>query len=220
MVPRTCVEARHPVRGVCCLPRRRSRLSGFRRRSWPRLPGDYAPPRGRLLLAPGIDSPAGCVALRPLEPGCLRDEAAVRSARVPGPGLGPSLAERDRREAPARGLSVHAAGHACHHDERPRALPALGFRAIPPYRNNPVPGPRFSTWTLGARSRPVGLTSRIHDTRSLAFLKSLLDTPGPSSFEAAPARVWRAEAERFADAVRGRCGGQLVRHAERRGGPG
>ncbi|HUR93140.1 MAG TPA: M20/M25/M40 family metallo-hydrolase [Gemmatimonadales bacterium] len=37
---------------------------------------------------------------------------------------------------------------------------------------------------------------------SLAFLKSLLDTPGPSAFEAAPARVWRAEAERFADAVR------------------
>ncbi|HXE57746.1 MAG TPA: M20/M25/M40 family metallo-hydrolase [Gemmatimonadales bacterium] len=38
--------------------------------------------------------------------------------------------------------------------------------------------------------------------RSLQFLKTLLDTPGPSAFEAAPARVWRAEAERFADAVR------------------
>jgi endoglucanase len=37
---------------------------------------------------------------------------------------------------------------------------------------------------------------------SLAFLKSLLDTPGPSAFEAAPARVWRAEAARFADSVR------------------
>ena len=37
---------------------------------------------------------------------------------------------------------------------------------------------------------------------SLAFLKSLLDTPGPSAFEAAPARVWRAEAQRFADSVR------------------
>src|SRR5215208_8265003 len=37
---------------------------------------------------------------------------------------------------------------------------------------------------------------------SLAFLKSLLDTPGPSAFEAAPARVWRAEAQRFASNVR------------------
>jgi putative aminopeptidase FrvX len=33
---------------------------------------------------------------------------------------------------------------------------------------------------------------------SFAFLKTLLDTPGPSSFEAAPARVWRAEAGTFA----------------------
>jgi putative aminopeptidase FrvX len=37
---------------------------------------------------------------------------------------------------------------------------------------------------------------------SLAFLKTLLDTPGPSAFEAAPARVWRREAERFASSVR------------------
>ena len=36
---------------------------------------------------------------------------------------------------------------------------------------------------------------------SLGFLKRLLDTPGPSSFEAAPARVWRAEAQSFADSV-------------------
>jgi putative aminopeptidase FrvX len=36
---------------------------------------------------------------------------------------------------------------------------------------------------------------------SLTFLKSLLDTPGPSSFEAPPARLWRAEAEAFADSV-------------------
>jgi putative aminopeptidase FrvX len=37
---------------------------------------------------------------------------------------------------------------------------------------------------------------------SLAFLKSLLDTPGPSSFETAPARAWRREAESIADEVR------------------
>lgn len=36
---------------------------------------------------------------------------------------------------------------------------------------------------------------------SVEFLKSLLDTPGPSGFEAPAARVWRAEAERFADHV-------------------
>ncbi len=34
-----------------------------------------------------------------------------------------------------------------------------------------------------------------------AFLESLLDAPGPSGFEVRPARVWRAEAETFADSV-------------------
>ncbi|MFN0177720.1 MAG: M42 family metallopeptidase [Gemmatimonadales bacterium] len=34
---------------------------------------------------------------------------------------------------------------------------------------------------------------------SLAFLRSLLDAPGPSGFEGGPARLWRDEATRFAD---------------------
>jgi endoglucanase len=37
--------------------------------------------------------------------------------------------------------------------------------------------------------------------KSLAFLEKLLDTPGPSGFETAPARVWRKEAEGFATEV-------------------
>jgi len=36
---------------------------------------------------------------------------------------------------------------------------------------------------------------------SLAFLKRLLDTPAPSGFEAAAARVWREEASSFAERV-------------------
>ena len=36
---------------------------------------------------------------------------------------------------------------------------------------------------------------------SLAFLRKLLDTPGPSGFETGPAGVWRAEAEQFATEV-------------------
>jgi endoglucanase len=46
--------------------------------------------------------------------------------------------------------------------------------------------------------------------RSLAFLTSLLDTPGPSGFETAPARVWRAEAEQFADSVAADVGGNSL----------
>src|SRR2546428_8824978 len=36
---------------------------------------------------------------------------------------------------------------------------------------------------------------------TLDFLKRLLDTPGPSGFETAPARVWREEGKTFADQV-------------------
>ncbi len=39
------------------------------------------------------------------------------------------------------------------------------------------------------------------DANSLAFLKRLLDAPGPSSYETLPARAWRAEAEAFAARV-------------------
>jgi endoglucanase len=38
-------------------------------------------------------------------------------------------------------------------------------------------------------------------TSSYEFLKRLLDAPGPSGFETAAARVWRAEAQGFADGV-------------------
>ena len=41
------------------------------------------------------------------------------------------------------------------------------------------------------------------EKHSLEFLKRLLDTPGPSGFEAAPARLWREEAAGFAEDVHG-----------------
>jgi endoglucanase len=45
---------------------------------------------------------------------------------------------------------------------------------------------------------------------ALTFLNRLLDTPGPSGFETAPARVWREEAERIADQVTVDVGGNSV----------
>jgi endoglucanase len=48
------------------------------------------------------------------------------------------------------------------------------------------------------------------NAQSLAFLKALLDAPGPSGFETAPARVWRTEAEGFADDVRAEISGSSL----------
>ncbi|HXF96011.1 MAG TPA: M42 family metallopeptidase [Gemmatimonadales bacterium] len=45
---------------------------------------------------------------------------------------------------------------------------------------------------------------------TLQFLKRLLDAPGPSGFETEPARVWRAEVQRFADQVRADVSGNSV----------
>jgi putative aminopeptidase FrvX len=53
---------------------------------------------------------------------------------------------------------------------------------------------------------------------SVAFLKRLLDTPGPSGFEGAPARVWREEAGAFA-AVRGDVAGNSIAEVNPEGTP-
>ena len=53
---------------------------------------------------------------------------------------------------------------------------------------------------------------------SIAFLKKLLDTPGPSGFESAPAKVWRAEASTFAS-VRSDVIGNSIAEVAGSGGP-
>ena len=45
---------------------------------------------------------------------------------------------------------------------------------------------------------------------SIAFLKRLLDTPGPSGYEADAARVWREEAKTFADKVTADVSGNSI----------
>jgi len=45
---------------------------------------------------------------------------------------------------------------------------------------------------------------------SIQFLKQLLDTPGPSGFESAPAKVWRAEASKFAEVTADVAGNSMA----------
>ena len=54
---------------------------------------------------------------------------------------------------------------------------------------------------------------------SLAFLKRLLDTPGPSGFETNAARVWREEASTFAQNVKPDVAGNSMAEANPGGSP-
>ena len=54
---------------------------------------------------------------------------------------------------------------------------------------------------------------------AIAFLKRLLDAPGPSGFETLAARSWRAEAEKFADRVTSDVAGNTMAEINPGGSP-
>ncbi len=111
------------------------------------LPGDYAAPKGCLLLAMADGLIAGCCAMRPLDtvdyPNACEMKRLYVRAGFRRSGLGRQLAEAVLDAARVAGyrsvlldtLSDMEAARALYED--------LGFHSIPPYYHNPIAGAHY-----------------------------------------------------------------------------
>lgn len=107
------------------------------------LPGKYAPPGGRLLLACNGDHAVGCVALRPIDrERCEMKRLYVRPA-MRGSGLGRTLAERICEEARAAGYRQICLDTLPSMQAAVGLYTDLGFVPVAPYVFNPLPGALF-----------------------------------------------------------------------------
>lgn len=107
------------------------------------LPGNYAPPSGRIVIAVEEGTAVGCVAVRDLGDGICEMKRLYVTPEFRGRGIGRALASAVIDEARKIGYKKMRL------DTIPELKPAnalyrsLGFREIEPYRYNPLENPIF-----------------------------------------------------------------------------
>jgi putative acetyltransferase len=111
------------------------------------LPGEYATPRGALLLASVGGQFAGCCALRPLDTvdyanACEMKRLYVRPDHR-GSGLGRVLAEATLDAARQQGYDSILLDTLDDMESARALYQELGFVEVPPYYYNPVPGAHY-----------------------------------------------------------------------------
>jgi putative acetyltransferase len=112
------------------------------------LPGAYAPPRGRLKLAGPPGDAFACAALRPLAADMGEVKRLYVQPRVRGQGWGRRLAEAIIADARAIGYRELRLDTLLQMEEARALYGSIGFRAIPPYYDNPLPGVAYMALTL------------------------------------------------------------------------
>lgn len=114
------------------------------------LPGDYAPPEGRLLLVRAEDQVAGCIALRKIGAGICEMKRLYVRPEFRGMGVGRRLAERIIEEARSlRYRRMRLDTLPGRMDSAIALYRSLGFKEVPAYYNNPVPDAIFMELMLG-----------------------------------------------------------------------
>jgi putative acetyltransferase len=105
------------------------------------LPGDYGPPRGRLLIAYVDSQAAGCVALHEFEPGISEMKRLYVRPAFRGKRVGLALANAIIEAARAIGYEkMRLDTVPSEMAEAVKMYGRLGFKEIAPYRANPQPG--------------------------------------------------------------------------------
>ncbi len=118
------------------------------------LPGKYAPPAGRLLLAydfaAGGKQAAGCGALRPIDAAICEMKRLYVRPEFRGRGLGRTVAESLIAAAREIGYGAMRLDTLPPMREAHELYRQLGFREIEPYFASPVAGTRFLALNLSA----------------------------------------------------------------------
>jgi putative acetyltransferase len=113
------------------------------------LPGNYAPPLGRLLLAIEGEQIAGCIALRSLNDGACEMKRLYVRPEFRGHGLGKKLVttliDAAREIGYERMLLDTLPGKM---DEAIALYRSFGFREVAPYYHSPVEGALFMELSL------------------------------------------------------------------------
>ncbi|HEY1676581.1 MAG TPA: GNAT family N-acetyltransferase [Candidatus Sulfotelmatobacter sp.] len=105
------------------------------------LPGSYAPPEGRLLLAEYDSQLAGCVALHKLEPNICEMKRLYVRPQFRGKGIGRVLIDRVIAEARRIGYQLMRLDTVEPVMKDAVAMyRKIGFHQIAPYCNNPIEG--------------------------------------------------------------------------------